>query len=48
MSEGLNFWFGILIFLAIAGALALVGGVLVAAAVRLSVRDDYFEEPDEF
>jgi hypothetical protein len=46
MSEGLNFWYGILIFLIIVGVLSIIGGVLAAAAVRLSVRDDYFEDPD--
>jgi len=46
MSEGLNFWYGILIFLIIVGFLAIVGGLLAFAAIRLSVRDDYFEDPD--
>ncbi len=47
MGEGLNFWDGIVIFLVIAGFLAVVGGVLATAAIRLSIRDDYFDDPDE-
>jgi hypothetical protein len=47
MSEGLNFWYGILTFLVIVGILATVGFFFAAAAIRLSVRDDYFEDPDE-
>lgn len=46
MSEGLNFWYGILAFLMIVGVLATIGGVLAAAAIRLMVRDDYFEDPE--
>ncbi|HWD39907.1 MAG TPA: hypothetical protein VG944_13750 [Fimbriimonas sp.] len=46
MSEGLNFWYGIVFFVLIVGALAVVGGVFAAAAIRMMVRDDYFEEPD--
>ncbi len=46
MSQGLNFWYGILAFLVIVGGLLTVAGFLLAAAIRLGVRDDYFEDPD--
>jgi hypothetical protein len=46
MNDGLNFWHGILLFLLIAGLLGVIGAFLGAAAIRLSVRDDYFEDPD--
>ena len=46
MSEGLNFWYGIVIFCIIAGGVGVAGLFLGAAAIRLMVRDDYFEEPD--
>jgi hypothetical protein len=46
MGEGLNFWYGILIFLMIVGGLLVLATFLGSAAIRLMVRDDYFEDPD--
>jgi hypothetical protein len=46
VSEGLNFWYGILVFLIFVGVLGIIGGMLTWAAIRLSVRDDYFSDPD--
>ena len=48
MSQGLNFWYGILTFLVIVAGLLTLGLFLGAAAIRMSVRDDYFEEPDSY
>jgi hypothetical protein len=48
MTEGLNFWYGIMIFCGIVTILGIIGGFLGLAAIRLSVRDDYFEEPDSY
>jgi hypothetical protein len=47
MSEGLNFWYGILIFMGIVGVLLTVAFWFGTAAIRLMVRSDYFEDPDQ-
>jgi hypothetical protein len=47
MNEGLNGWHGLFFFCLVAGLLTIIGGVLAAAAVRLSVRDDFFQEDEK-
>jgi|GEM_PF-6189228 len=47
MTEGLNFWHGIIIFFMIITVLGTIACFLGAAAIRLSVRDDFFEEPEQ-
>lgn len=46
MNSGLNFWDGIVAFLIITAGIGVIGLFLGAAAIRLMVRDDYFEDPD--
>jgi hypothetical protein len=46
MNDGLTFWYGILTFLIFVAGIATVAGILGWAAIRMSVRDDYFSDPD--
>ena len=46
MNEGLSGWYGLLMILIVVGILAVVGGVIGAAALRYMLNDEtYF--PDE-
>lgn len=42
MNEGVSGWYGLLLVLVIAGFVALVLGVLGAAALRLMLKDETF------